>query len=1030
MNPPAASSTARLSLNMALWIASAALLAQAWIAFLPFQLDDHLLLRDPLAVFHLTSAAAEQGPGASEPTMLRWTLWSLWTLLEALQGRPLSPGSFHLVGLAIHALVCASIGACATRLWGARLSPLRPWLPGLLAGLAAALSTGAIEAVSWPSAWGDSLAALFGCWALLALLRARDARRPRGWLVAATLLLLLALFAKESAIVVPALVGLGLLAPLSRSSVEPALRSATPTGSAAAIPHSAASAAASHSPSGAAASPASSSTAPAHASSSATTLSSSNAAATRATPDSSFERDRVRGWYFALPLVVAGALYGWTRIAVLGGLNLHHGPLEFPAPAQWFTGATAVARSFAQALYPWNQAPEFADQVPWLARAQLAPLAALAWATPLALRFALAPRARTPILLGVLALALALSPCLLIASGAPTNVLSRALYVPLLVAWVLWAAAIAALWSTPRLRWFALACVLTQATAQFDARAHVITTMDFAVAEIEALDRCVEEARAEHARARSDLPLTLIHICGDPGLGGIPTTGMHSALRYVPPFWPGELAGAANSEESTEAVAAAAPAGTPSSSSARDGAKDASQGDTATLTAHAAAGTSARTKPQANTRVPAFEVRAWGTLSECERDWPTAEFAERDIVWIGLSGDPLAALARSAGAAELRAARMPRALSPLRRGLAPARRAALTFRTEPLRASNSTGAQQPRSSAESAASSSTPPDAPSNRESTPRVQDSAPPSAPTLEGLRYVPSAEIPAHALGALELQFAPGPAVTVQLVLEAGRTREPFPLPLSARDNALRTVVIAPPPALARLLGAPIQAFELANAPPLSYQPRLRPALPSLSVLEPRAQAIVQLDPDTAPRITLSSLPRSGAPLELQLEIALQLPIGRLGLLGYATGNDPRLTTAADSSDSRAAQSAPSAPTSQSSPPSQSDPSSPPAPSDASDSSDSSDLSDSPVPVASTVSSDSGTSPLEFEFVAFRFEAWPRELPSLPWGDFVRQVLEPEMQKRGRTSLGGASRVVIRVRGSALLAAASEWRPITLRR
>ncbi|TAJ17213.1 MAG: hypothetical protein EPO68_09800 [Planctomycetota bacterium] len=792
-------------------VAGIALAAQAWMVAQPFQLDDHLMLLDPAGVFHSASRFAERAVGTPEPTMLRWTLWSAWIAVAGVSGEPLSPPLFHAFGLALHVACCALVAACATRLFGAHVSPHRPWLPGLVAGVGMAVSAGAIEAVSWASAWGDAFALLFACAALLALLRADDARaeivergRSRAaWLAVGGACALLSLLSKESAIALPCVLAIAL--------------------------------------------------------------------ATRA---------RLAGRAFpraeCTVLAAALALFLLLRVLVLGGLHLSSGSAT-PNAYELAQRAPAVLRGFVQALHPHNAAPEFADLAPRVVRWHLDVPIFLAWGMPVAVACFASRRGLRTGALALAALALLLAPTALIATGARTNVLSRAEYAPLALAWLLWGAALVRLWNlggarANGLRWLAAACAAVQLAAALDLRAHVVATQQLAAEQIAALDRCVEDARAEHARTGQRLPLTIVAIAGEPGLGGIPLVGAHARYRYAPPF------------------------------------------------------------AAADARTSDFDVRAWGTRAECEREWPTAELATRDLVWLDASGDVLALRARGAPASELRAAALPRARAPLAQGFAPARRSSLAFRSEPA----------PQSS--------------------PRPEPTSPP-APEL---RYVPSALLPAHAFGALELAFAPGPAVELELVLESGKQRTRHAFALRASEQELRRVALAPAPSLARLFGPPIHAFAIAapQLPALVYEPKLLDQPPLVELLEPSAQSALVLDPTRAPHVALARAPANGIELELRLELALQLPIGRVGIAATAP------VSALDASTLRA------------------------------------------------------------ELRAFRFDAWPAEVLSLPWRDFCAGLLEPELARRGRDHIAGSARLVIAVRGSDLVAGVSEWREVVLRR
>ena len=185
-----------------LWIALAALLGQAWILDLPFQLDDFLLLADPWSLFgHVETYRELDIP----PFMCRLPMWLAWGLVQPFAGDPLSPVPFHLFGLLLHLLtgllVARAVGRVApeaTRRTSARL-----------AGLAFVLAGGSIQAVSWTSAWSDLFLTLFAVLGLnLALdARAAEGRRRALAYAGAVLSLALAVVSKAPAPVAVAAVG-------------------------------------------------------------------------------------------------------------------------------------------------------------------------------------------------------------------------------------------------------------------------------------------------------------------------------------------------------------------------------------------------------------------------------------------------------------------------------------------------------------------------------------------------------------------------------------------------------------------------------------------------------------------------------------------------------------------------------------------------------------------------------------------------------------------------------------------------------
>jgi len=178
-------------------IFAAACALGAWMLELPFQYDDYVLLGDPWRLFGDAAAASSELAPGTAPFMLRWTTWLTWGWLRDLGPEPLDPRVHHVVGLALHALVCVLLARVVWRATGSTWS-------ARIAGLAFALCAGGAQAVSWIAAWGDVLAALFALLALEGLLAARDtshARRALALRAFAVLAFFACLVAKEPALI-------------------------------------------------------------------------------------------------------------------------------------------------------------------------------------------------------------------------------------------------------------------------------------------------------------------------------------------------------------------------------------------------------------------------------------------------------------------------------------------------------------------------------------------------------------------------------------------------------------------------------------------------------------------------------------------------------------------------------------------------------------------------------------------------------------------------------------------------------------
>jgi len=113
-----------------------------------------------------------------------------------------APAPFHLTSVLLHAAVTVLVGRLALALGAGRLA-------AVLAALAFALHPAHVEAVAFVSARSDLLPGLFVLGCLLAYRRASGAgARAYPWWAIAAALLLAAVLAKESAVVLPALMSL------------------------------------------------------------------------------------------------------------------------------------------------------------------------------------------------------------------------------------------------------------------------------------------------------------------------------------------------------------------------------------------------------------------------------------------------------------------------------------------------------------------------------------------------------------------------------------------------------------------------------------------------------------------------------------------------------------------------------------------------------------------------------------------------------------------------------------------------------
>lgn len=168
----------------------------------PFLGDDHELLL----------WATDHGPGAGWLTDVgvngryRPLLWLSLAANHAVGG--LSPVGYHLVQIVLHAAVAWLVALFAARLVAFGRTEddqdgATSWVP-LVCGGWFLLSPAHVEAVAWVGGRADLLVTALGLLSLLAWIRWRE--RGGGWAAAATALLLVALLAKETAVVLPAVI--------------------------------------------------------------------------------------------------------------------------------------------------------------------------------------------------------------------------------------------------------------------------------------------------------------------------------------------------------------------------------------------------------------------------------------------------------------------------------------------------------------------------------------------------------------------------------------------------------------------------------------------------------------------------------------------------------------------------------------------------------------------------------------------------------------------------------------------------------
>jgi len=127
-----------------------------------------------------------------------------------------APAPFHLVNVLLHAAITVLVGRLALALGAGRLA-------AVLAALGFALHPAHVEAVAFVSARSDLLPGLFVLGCLLAYRRVSGAgARAYSWWAIAAILLVAAMLAKESAVILPALMSLSdLLFPVDRGAPDP-----------------------------------------------------------------------------------------------------------------------------------------------------------------------------------------------------------------------------------------------------------------------------------------------------------------------------------------------------------------------------------------------------------------------------------------------------------------------------------------------------------------------------------------------------------------------------------------------------------------------------------------------------------------------------------------------------------------------------------------------------------------------------------------------------------------------------------------
>jgi protein O-mannosyl-transferase len=169
-------------------------------------------LRDPASVLHLLRADfTALTSGLMEGHYYR-PVAALALAVDLWLWGPV-PAPFHLTNVLLHAAVTVLVGRLALSLGAGRLA-------AVLAALGFALHPAHVEAVAFVSARSDLLPGLIALGCLLAYRRASGAgARAYSWWAIAAVLLVAAMLAKESAVILPALMSLGdLLFPADRGA--------------------------------------------------------------------------------------------------------------------------------------------------------------------------------------------------------------------------------------------------------------------------------------------------------------------------------------------------------------------------------------------------------------------------------------------------------------------------------------------------------------------------------------------------------------------------------------------------------------------------------------------------------------------------------------------------------------------------------------------------------------------------------------------------------------------------------------------
>jgi hypothetical protein len=464
--------TSRLTRNHAI-VFVVAIVAQFWILGLPFQFDDYAMLSDPLSIFARAYNGGELTSGEQPAFMMRFTLWLFWAIGRACSGDVLSPVPFHATALLLHGVTSLLVAKLVTRLAPAHLATTA----GTLAGLAFAISSGGIQAVSWTAAQSDLLFPLFGLLAANAFFAARDHAGPHRTKrhVVAFLFTVLALWSKAPAFLIPP--ALFFLLWTKRPSTTQGraffprqlrvetfwLALALITGFASRFLY----------------------------------LGSFQLRYQSTTVDLSTFTDMVpRALH-----VLGQALYPWNRHEVFCG----DGP--------WFAELYLSNGTTSPAM-----------------------IAGVLFGVIALLAFVLERRVRGALLTCLLLAFVCSLPSALISEFLPTNVLGRTTYFPLVFAWSSIALAIAAL--IHRVRPLGLLALALSSVAIVDTRNHVVKTETLASEYHAAAIDLIENTQIKYLTTDQVAPLVQIVVLPDNALGGIPVHGYRLEEAFMPPFYP------------------------------------------------------------------------------------------------------------------------------------------------------------------------------------------------------------------------------------------------------------------------------------------------------------------------------------------------------------------------------------------------------------------------------------------------------------------------------------------------------------